>query len=242
MDRATRTLDQLQELHASGFEIDLDDLRTFLADSDTWWDLLFNALRVGVVVLDGQARVIAVNRSFAELLGREQDEVRRLGMAGLTHPDDVSTDADRFVGVMSGEVDRYEVEKRYLKGDGTMIWGRARITGLRDDEGDTRFALGLIEDVTQARLARMYGVRLKEEQSWRDHAMKLNDLVLQGLVVIKWALVRDDMDIAEQSVDAAISAAKDLMDHFVEDPDDEGLRSMADDLSPPLSLRLDEDR
>ena len=243
MDRLTRTLDELQELHASGFAIDVAELRPALADSDTWWDLLFNTLKVGLVVLDAEARVIAVNGSFAQLLGRDEDEIRRLGMAGLTHPDDVGTDADQFVAVLSGLVDRYEVEKRYLRGDGTMIWGRARVTGLRDSDDETRFAVALIEDVTQARLARMYGARFQEEHSWRDAVMKLNDLVLQGLVVIKWALARDDVDIAEQSVDAALSAAKDLMDKLVEDPNDAGpLVVTPDDASPPISLRLDEDR
>ncbi len=243
MDPLTRTLDELHELHASGFAIDVGELRPALAVSDTWWDLLFNTPNVGMIVLDGGARVVSVNTSFAELLARDEDEIRRLGMAGLTHPDDVSSDADHFVGVMSGAIDRYEVEKRYLKGDGTIIWGRARVTGLRDGQGKTRFSVVLIEDVTQERLARAYGVRLQEEQSWRATAQKLNDLVLQGLVVVKWALTRDDREIAEQSVDAALSAAKDLMDKLVEDPNGQEPHVIVpDEAPPPISLRLDEDR
>lgn len=243
MDRLTRTLDELQELHASGFDINVDELRPALAGSDTWWDLLFNTLDVGLVVLDSEARVVAVNSSFAQLLDREEGDIRRLGMAGLTHPDDVGLDTERFVDVMNGAIDRYEIAKRYLKGDGTMIWGRARVTGLRDGEGETRFAIALIEDVTQARLTRAYGARLEGERSWRDMAQKLNDLVLQGLVVIKWALERDDKEIAEQSVDAALAAGKELMDKLFEDPDDERPRIITpEDLTSPISLRLDEDR
>ena len=42
-------------------------------------------------------------------------------------------------------------EKRYVRGDGSVVWGRAHVTAMRDHQGRLARLQAAIEDITQAR-------------------------------------------------------------------------------------------
>jgi diguanylate cyclase (GGDEF)-like protein/PAS domain S-box-containing protein len=69
------------------------------------------------------------------------------------HPDDVEPISAAYLELLHGQRDTYEVEKRYLHADGSLIWARLRVSAIRDDDGRLLFTVTMIDDVTAERLA-----------------------------------------------------------------------------------------
>lgn len=75
---------------------------------------------IGLISIDG--KFIHANKFYCKLLGRTVEELQTLNFQAVTHPDDIASDVALAQKCLSGEIDRYELEKRYIKKDGTVIW------------------------------------------------------------------------------------------------------------------------
>jgi PAS domain S-box-containing protein len=109
--------------------------------------------------LDG--RVLRANGAACELLGRSVDELTGLAFDAIVSPGDI--EADRLVAqrLLRGEIQRYQVQKRCLRGDGTTIHVQLAFSLLRDREGHPQYRIAAIEDVT-ARVASEAALRASE--------------------------------------------------------------------------------
>ena len=64
----------------------------------------------------------SVNQAYLDILGRSKDELSMLHWMDITHPDDLTEDADQLSRLLAGQIDHYRMEKRYIKPDGSTIW------------------------------------------------------------------------------------------------------------------------
>ncbi|KAB2927408.1 MAG: PAS domain S-box protein [Dechloromonas sp.] len=82
---------------------------------------------IGRVLPDG--RWIDVNPALARMLGYTPEAMQGKTWVEMTHPDDLATSRAAFDAVLRGEQDTYSLEKRYIRGDGsiaeTLIHARA---------------------------------------------------------------------------------------------------------------------
>jgi PAS domain S-box-containing protein len=112
---------------------------------------VFEASPVGIVIVGNDFGFLDANPAFCRLLGYTRDEVRNLSFVDITHPDDVSSDADLARQVFAGEIPSYSLEKRYITRDGETIWVNLTASGVRDDSGAPLYGIGIVEDVTARR-------------------------------------------------------------------------------------------
>ncbi|MDH3680177.1 MAG: ATP-binding protein [Acidimicrobiia bacterium] len=111
-----------------------------LAESDA-----FVHAPVAYSVLDLEGRQLAANPAFQDLFGNDQGLVR---VEEITHPDEIERTSAYLHALAVGERERVVVDKRYLRADGTVFWGRLTATAVADGEGRNELLLGIIEDVT----------------------------------------------------------------------------------------------
>ncbi|MFP4635924.1 MAG: diguanylate cyclase domain-containing protein [Nitriliruptoraceae bacterium] len=104
---------------------------------------------IGVVTLDG--RVLMSNDALRQMLGYSEDEFAAMSFDEYTHPDDVERNRVLFEQLVAGEIDRFELEKRFLHADGHLVWGRLTSSLLRDEHGQPHFVIGMLQDVTETR-------------------------------------------------------------------------------------------
>jgi len=90
-----------------------------------------------------------INPMFQQILGRTEAELAAVGWASITHPDDLPGDLERFAQLTSGEIDGYDLEKRYLRPDGAEVWTHLRVVPLRLGEGAEQRHLCLVEDISK---------------------------------------------------------------------------------------------
>jgi PAS domain S-box-containing protein len=96
------------------------------------------------------------------MLGYESGELEGVPFTELTHPDDVEVDWKLFTRLVAGEIDDYQIEKRYLRKDGKVIWGRLVVSTVRGTEDKPLFAVGMVEDVSAQKEAQEALVRAEK--------------------------------------------------------------------------------
>lgn len=124
---------------------------------------LFERAPVAYSMIDLTGGQVAGNQRYADLFGYSLEELDRIDVASITHPDDRERTAGYLADLAAGRLDRYETEKRYLRKDGSIFWGRLTITVLHDLDGAPEFLLGSIEDITERRAATEALARSRDE-------------------------------------------------------------------------------
>jgi len=121
-----------------------EDLRT----SEVRFRSVFEDARIGMTIVSRDDHIIDVNSAYQELVGYTIDELRNITIADITHPDDVLIDAQLFEEVLQGKRSSYQMEKRYIREDGDIIWVHLTVTVVKDEHDEITFIVGMAEDIT----------------------------------------------------------------------------------------------
>ena len=108
---------------------------------------------IGIGRCDAAWRILEVNPALARMLGRTEAELIGCSFAEVSHPEDAVIGQALWDEVVRGERDHYQVEKRYLRKDGGIVWANLTVSALRDEDGQVRFGIGVIQDITERRKA-----------------------------------------------------------------------------------------
>ncbi len=95
-----------------------------------------------------------VNDRYCSMLGRPREELLTLRMHELTHPDNLPGNAEQFQNLAQGGPS-FEIEKRYLRPDGSTIWVHNSVTGVREEGGRVGSILAVSLDISQQKSAAM---------------------------------------------------------------------------------------
>ncbi|WP_052954638.1 sensor histidine kinase [Microvirga vignae] len=110
-------------------------------------DALFTQATVGLAECDLHGYLLRVNDYFCTMLGRSREQLLGCHLSKIVHPDDLPRTEALLTGLMKD--DRYEVEKRYLRPDGSVVWTRTAATLIRDETGRPEKSLAVCIDITQ---------------------------------------------------------------------------------------------
>jgi PAS domain S-box-containing protein len=115
---------------------------------------MFELAAVGMAQADpSDGRLLRVNQKLAAFAGYPMGEMIGKRWPEITHPDDRERDWSHFQTLLRGEVPDYQLEKRYLRKDGSIAWGSANVTLTRDADGRPVRTMAAIEDITARKLA-----------------------------------------------------------------------------------------
>jgi PAS domain S-box-containing protein len=110
---------------------------------------IFEAAAIGIGLFDLDGRPVETNLAFQQLLGYSAEELRGMPFPAFTHPEDLEADLALARELIAGQRDTYQIEKRYVRKDGAVIWGRLTVSLVRDAAGTPRYAIGMVEDITE---------------------------------------------------------------------------------------------
>ena len=115
----------------------------------------FEMAGVGNAVVDVVTqRFVRVNRRFEEITGYSASELRGLTFRDITHSDDRVCDDARFCALVSGRLPSYQLEKRYVRKDGGIVWVHLTTTVIRDANGSARLRVGIVNEISAEHEAR----------------------------------------------------------------------------------------
>jgi len=124
-----------------------------LKESEERFRLTFDQSPIGTVMVDFDGRYQQVNSQFARFTGYSEEELASLSVADTAAPEDVAETLDRLIHLAKGQIFSSQVEKRYRRKDGQIVWGRTLAQIMRDASGRPLCLLTQIEDVTERKRA-----------------------------------------------------------------------------------------
>ncbi len=136
---------------------------TALHDSEERFRMAFDDAPIGMALVSKEGRWLQVNRALCRILGYEEEELLRSDFQSVTHPDDLDTDIDKVKKVLRGEIDSYQMEKRFVQKGGEIVNAMLSVSLVRDAEGRPIHFVSQIEDITQRKRA-LEKLRQSEER------------------------------------------------------------------------------
>ncbi|WP_134496063.1 PAS domain S-box protein [Microvirga pakistanensis] len=136
-------------------------------------DALFNQATVGLAECDLSGCILRANDYFCDMLARRRDQLLGRHLSDIVHPDDLPRTEALLAGLLTE--DRYEVEKRYLRPDHTVVWTRTAASLIRDETGRPKKALAVCIDISANKLHEQ--ILRESEERFRLLANSVPDLV-----------------------------------------------------------------
>jgi PAS domain S-box-containing protein len=124
-----------------------------LRASEERWRSMFEASAVGIALTGENQRFVATNEAFQNMLGYSDEELRSLGPVEITHEDDRMATQQVIARMLVDRTEGYDVEKRYLRKDGTIIWARVSTARPPDPDSLLQGIPTIIEDITERKHA-----------------------------------------------------------------------------------------
>ncbi len=109
----------------------------------------FSNAPMGTALVDDKGIVIQANERSTKIIGFKPEEIVGKSIAEVSHPDDLEVSFSRFKALMAGEIDSYQLEKRYLHKQGGYVWCRLNVSLIKEGEGKSRYAIAHIEDISE---------------------------------------------------------------------------------------------
>lgn len=124
-----------------------------LEESEERFRAVFENVVVGVTVTDPHGRILQVNRRMCDMLGYDAEDLLQCTTLTITHPDDAAVSREKLQALFRGDIQSYQIEKRYLRKDGSIFWGHLSVSPIRDRDGRAVFSNGMIVDITERKEA-----------------------------------------------------------------------------------------
>ncbi|HEY9526410.1 MAG TPA: PAS domain S-box protein, partial [Anaerolineales bacterium] len=110
-------------------------------------------LPIGIVESSLTGKYLDVNEEFCRMLGYEREELLRRGIKDVTHEEDYHVDIKLHGQLVAAEIPYYQIEKRFVRKDGHVIWAELTRSLVRDAPGTPPYLVGIVLDITERHLA-----------------------------------------------------------------------------------------
>jgi PAS domain S-box-containing protein len=142
---------------------------------------VFNTSPIGITVENLEGQPLFVNPAFCSFLGFSEEELRNKHCVDFSPPEDAQTDWALFQQLRAGSIEHYQLEKRYFRRDGSLVWGKLSISLLKSSPSP--LVLAMVEDITDKK---------KAEEARLRHAAVIessDDAIASGTldgIIVSW--------------------------------------------------------
>jgi PAS domain S-box-containing protein len=120
----------------------------------------FDDAAIGMALVAPDGSWLRVNDALCDIVGYAPAELITRTFQDITHPEDCDADVALAAAVLRGERRTYQMEKRYIRADGTVVWVLLSVSLVRDAAGEPLHFISQIQDISErkrleAELSRM---------------------------------------------------------------------------------------
>ncbi|MBF0417445.1 MAG: response regulator [Magnetococcales bacterium] len=135
-----------------------------LRQSEAKFHAMVDHVGIGMVQVNPHTgAILEANQVFASMLGYAlPEELKDQTVASITHPEELDFSFGLIQRLMRHEVPSFQTEKRYLKKDGQVVWGRVTASLIPGNGDSAGFIVAAVEDITETR--RLHSV-IKESEA-----------------------------------------------------------------------------
>lgn len=142
----------MSELTSKYDEMSREELRAEverLIGGEEPYRITFERAAVGIAHVAPDGRWLRFNDALTGILGYSRSALQSMTFADITHPEDLDEDWSLASQVIAGTLDRYSIEKRYLRPDGGVVWANLSVSLARTPDGTPLHFVSVVEDITE---------------------------------------------------------------------------------------------
>lgn len=148
---------------------DRKHMETALQLSEARAKATFEQAAVGFLEVEVSTKqCVRVNDHFCQLIGYARGELLGMTVADLTHPEDIPASKEMMQKLYSGEIEKFTLEKRYLRKDGTYFWAETTVFSVELQDGEAVYSVGLVQDISEKK-------RLELERQQTELALQISE-------------------------------------------------------------------
>jgi len=108
---------------------------------------------VGMALVSPSGALLKVNKALCDFVGYSEEELLKTDFQSITFPEDLQADLDLVLATLRGERATFQMEKRYVRKDGDVVWALLTVALVRDAHGLPKYFISQIQDITRRKKA-----------------------------------------------------------------------------------------
>jgi len=109
----------------------------------------FEFASIGMAILSTDGVFIKVNKALCDMLGYSEEAFLSLSFMDITYPEDLTADMDNVRKMLCGEINTYQMEKRYVDKQGRLVWGLLNVSLVTDNRDQPKYFISQILEITK---------------------------------------------------------------------------------------------
>lgn len=150
----------------------------------------FEFASIGMAIVSLSGEWVRVNAAMSSIVGYSEAELRKLTFQEITHPDDLETDLEHVSRLLSGEIQSYSLEKRYIHRDGHAVWILLNGSMVRSADGAPLYFVAQIQNISARKEAE---TRLRRSEALLAEAQRLAHLGSW-----EWNVLTDEVTLSNE--------------------------------------------
>ncbi len=142
---------------------------------------VFNASPIGIAVENLGGQPLFVNQALCSMLGFTEDELCGKHCVQYSPPEDAEKDWALFQQLKTGSIDHYQLDKRYFRRDGSLMWGQLSLSLLKIHPSP--LVIAIVQDITEKKKAEE--IRLRHSAIVESSEDAIASVTLNG-VIASW--------------------------------------------------------
>jgi PAS domain S-box-containing protein len=131
-----------------------------LRESEARFRSLFERAPLGIAVVDHAGYPVMVNREFQQMLGYDEAELLQMRFGDFTYSEDIESNMSLFDDFWADKIDHYQLEKRYVRKDGSVFWVRVNVSAMPNLHDKEKMVYSFVEDITEWKQAQAQEIEL----------------------------------------------------------------------------------
>ncbi|MGR3278626.1 PAS domain S-box protein [Acaryochloris marina NIES-2412] len=128
-------------------------MEKYLHESEARFAGAFEHAAIGMALVSLEGYWLQVNAALCDILGYSEDELLTLTFQEITHSDDLEIDLHHIEQLIAGEINNYQLEKRYIHKLGHEVWILLSVSLVRDNDGQPLYFVAQIQDISERKWA-----------------------------------------------------------------------------------------
>ncbi|MFW5700649.1 MAG: PAS domain-containing sensor histidine kinase [Cyclobacteriaceae bacterium] len=138
-------------------------LEMALRDNEALFRSIFEQAAVGIAQVSPKGELLMFNQKLCDILGYKREHLMSMNYLKLTFPEDVNKDVEVMNEIFANNINECIYEKRFLHKSGKEIWAKVHITVIRNEQQFPRYAVGIIDDISERKNAEQQIIKQNED-------------------------------------------------------------------------------
>ena len=116
-----------------------------------WFMAAMEHSPIGTALVGLDGRWLWTNQALQDTLGYDHEELEQLSFQDITFPDDLDKDLEQVERLIAGDGPAYQMEKRYYRKDGSIVWCLLSVSVVRNCSGAAECFISIVQDISERR-------------------------------------------------------------------------------------------